>query len=125
MKSISLTIMLLLVASCSLRPVPSLDELAALPVVRVGESPPTAGEYVLFYPAGASFPLRLSYSGGLFTQSAVIETACTLNKDLYIYKYWASHDGKIWKRSHSLLQVELSGGFDVQGLQARLRLEPL
>ena len=111
-----------LVGCASMLPAPT-DAIARLPVVRVGGQAPQNTEYVVFYPAGFAFPVKLKASGSLFASEKQIESQATLAKDLYLYKYWASHDGKSWKNSHELLGVEFSGGFDVNGLQANVKLE--
>ena len=106
----------------ALRPVP-VESIAKLPVVRVGDPPPQNTEYVVFYPAGFAFPVKLKTSGSLFSAEKQVESQATLAKNLYLYKYWASHDGKTWKNSHELLGVEFGGGLDVTGLQANIKLE--
>ena len=106
----------------ALRPVP-MESISKLPVVRVGDAAPRNTEYVVFYPSGFAFPVKLKASGSLFASEKQIESQVTLAKDLYLYKYWASHDGKMWKNSHELLGVEFGGGFDVSGLQANIKLE--
>jgi hypothetical protein len=111
-----------LVGCASMRPAPT-DAIEKLPVIRVGEQTPLNSEYVVFYPAGFEFPVKLKTSGSLFASERQIESHATLAKDLYLYKYWASHDGKLWKNSHELLGVEFGGGFDVNGLQANITLE--
>ena len=111
-----------LVGCASMLPAPT-DAIAKLPVVRVGGQAPQNTEYVVFYPAGFAFPVKLKASGSLFASEKQIESQATLAKDLYLYKYWASHDGKSWKNSHELLGVEFGGGFDVNGLQANVKLE--
>ena len=110
-------------AGCaSMLPAPT-DAIAKLPVVRVGGQAPQNTEYVVFYPAGFAFPVKLKASGSLFASEKQIESQAMLAKDLYLYKYWASHDGKSWKNSHELLGVEFGGGFDVNGLQTNVKLE--
>ena len=111
-----------LVGCASMLPAPT-DAIAKLPVVRVGGQAPQNIEYVVFYPAGFAFPVKLKASGSLFASEKQIESQATLAKDMYLYKYWASHDGKSWKNSHELLGVEFGGGFDVNGLQANVKLE--
>ena len=106
----------------ALRPAP-VESIAKWPVVRVGDPPPQNTEYVVFYPAGFAFPVKLKTSGSLFSAEKQVESQVTLAKDLYLYKYWASHDGKTWKNSHELLGVEFGGGLDVTGLQANIKLE--
>ena len=117
----SLTVFTL--AGCaSMLPAPT-DAIAKLPIVRVGGQAPQNTEYVVFYPAGFAFPVKLKASGSLFASEKQIESQAMLAKDLYLYKYWASHDGKSWKNSHELLGVEFGGGFDVNGLQTNVKLE--
>ena len=111
-----------LVGCAGLRPAP-VESIAKLPIVRVGDHPPQNTEYVVFYPAGFSFPVKLKTSGSLFSSGNEIESQVALAKDLYLYKYWASHDGKTWQNSHGLLGVEFGGGFNVTGLQANIKLE--
>jgi hypothetical protein len=41
---------------------------------------------------------------------------------MYLYKYWASLDGKTWVNSHKLMNVEPSGGFDASGGKVEVRL---
>jgi len=88
-----------------MQPAPT-ETIAKLPVVRVGSQPPQNTEYVVFYPAGFPFPVKLNTSGSLFASDKQNESQATLAKDLYLYKYWASHDGKLWKNSHELQYEE-------------------
>ena len=111
-----------LVGCAAMRPTP-VESIAKLLIVRVGDPSPKNTEYVVFYPAGFAFPVKLKTSGSLFASGKEVESQVTLAKDLYFYKYWASHDGKTWRSSHELLGVEFGGGFDVTGLQANIKLE--
>lgn len=111
-----------LIGCAALRPAP-VDSIAKLPVVRVGDLSPRNTEYIVFYPAGFAFPVNLKTSGSLFASEKQVQSQVILAKDLYLYKYWASHDGKTWKNSHELLDVQFGGGFDVTGLQANIKLE--
>lgn len=111
-----------LVGCAGLRPAP-VESIAKLPVVRVGDPAPPNMEYVVFYPAGFAFPVQLKTSGSLFVSGKEIQSQVALAKNLYLYKYWASHDGKTWKNSHKLLGVEFGGGFNVTGLQANIKIE--
>jgi Mlc titration factor MtfA (ptsG expression regulator) len=111
-----------LVGCASIQGAP-VDEIAKLPIVRLGEQAPQGMEYVVFYPAGSSFPVTLTTGGSLFSERQQVRSEVSFAKDLYIYKYRASHDGKIWKNSHELLEVTFGGGFDISGLQANITLE--
>lgn len=116
-----LIITILLVGCAGLPPAP-LATMAQLPTVRVGDPIPPDTAYIVFYPAGYEFPVKLSASGSLFSSPVAVEGKAALARDLYLYKHWASHDGKIWLSSHDLLGVEFGGGFDAQGLQANIEL---
>lgn len=119
---LSALVLSIVVGCATLRPAP-VESIAKLPVVRVGDPSPQNTKYVVFYPAGFAFPVKLKTSGSLFASEKQVESQVTLAKDLYLYKYWASHDGKTWKNSHELLGVQFGGGFDVTGLQANIKLE--
>lgn len=105
-----------------LRPAP-IDSISKLSIVRVGDPAPQNTEYAVFYSEGSAFPVTLKTSGSLFASEKQVESRAILAEDLYLYKYWASHDGKTWKNSHELLSVEFSGGFDITGLQVNIKLE--
>ena len=105
-----------------MQPAPT-ETIAKLPVVRVGNPPPQNTEYVVFYPAGYTFPAKLKTAGSLFASEKLVETQVALTKDVYLYKYWASHDGKSWQNSHELLRVDFGGGFDLDGLHANVTLD--
>jgi hypothetical protein len=122
-RTVVLLVALALLAGCASMRAAPVAEIARLPVVRVGEAPPAGEEYVVFYPAGHRFPARLEVKGTLFESGRQIETQVALARDLYLYKYWASHDGKEWRNSHELLGVELSGGFDREGAHAMIKLD--
>jgi hypothetical protein len=117
-----LAVLLLALSGCAaFMPVP-VETISKFPVVRVGDTPPANSEYVVFYPVGYSFPVKVKTSGSLFSTEKQIESQVTFSKNLYLYKYWASHDQVTWKNSHELLAVEFGGGFDVGGLQVDVKL---
>ncbi len=115
-------IFLLLVGCAVFQPAP-VETISKLPVVRVDETPPTTSEYVVYYPAGYSFPVKLQINGSFFSAEKRIESQISLSKNLYLYKHWASHDRITWKNSHELLGAEFGGGFDVTGLRVIVKLE--
>jgi len=105
-----------------LQPAPA-DSISKLAVIQVGDQPPQGDEYVVLFPAGKAFPVKFNATGSLLSPEKQIESYVTLAKDLYLYKYWASYDGKSWVPSHSLIGVDFGGGFDVTGLHASMKLE--
>ncbi len=121
-RSLLLLSLLVSISGCAwLAPVP-VETMAKLPVVRVGEKPPQ-GDHVVFFPAGVPVPVKLSTSGSMFQAATQVESQVILAKDLYLYKYWASRDGKAWRPSHALMSVEFGGGFDLQGLNADIKVD--
>ena len=120
--SIAVIALFVLAGCASMQPTPT-ETIAKLPVVRVGSPPPQGTEYVVRYPAGFAFPARLKTTGSLFVSEGQVEARVALARDVYLYKYWASHDGKSWRNSHELLHVEFGGGFDLDGLQATVTLD--
>lgn len=115
-------IILVLIGCAAFQPAP-VETISKLPVVQVGQTPPPASEYVVYYPAGYSFPVKLKTNGSLFSAEKQTESRIALSQNLYLYKYWASHDRITWKNSHELLGVEFGGGFDVTGLHVTVKLE--
>jgi len=97
-------------------------EIQKLPIVRVGDPAPREGEYVVYYPAGYPFALTLQTEGSLFASEQELKTPIAFARDLYLYKYWASHDGISWKNSHELLDVTFEGGLDASSLHIHVLL---
>lgn len=102
-------------AACAVFGRPGADLIDRLPVVTVGELPPTPEDFIVYFPAGQEFRVQLGMDGTLFQTPAHATVRARLKKDLYLYKYWASHDGRRWRRSHSLIQVRPSGGLNAEG----------
>jgi hypothetical protein len=123
MKRLLFPLAALLLTSCAAMQPATTEAISKLPIVRVGDTPPKGGEYIVHYPAGYEIPVTLTTRGSLFGDEQQIHAHTTLAKDLYLFKYWASHDGKHWMSSHTLLDVKFSGGFDVHGLQSNIELD--
>jgi hypothetical protein len=123
MKNLLGCISLFAIAGCApMTPAPT-SEIEKLPIVKVGETAPSSGEYVVYFPANSPVPVNIRTMGSLFKDEQTTKGSVTLAKDLYLYKYWASHDRKHWENSHRLLDVSFGGGFDVSGLNAVIKLE--
>ena len=105
-----LPLAILMLTGCAAMQPATTEAIAKLPVVRIGAPPPNSGEYIIHYPAGYEFPVTLSTRGSLFASDMKIKAHTTLSRDLYLYKYWASHDGRHWANAHALLNVEFDGG---------------
>jgi hypothetical protein len=123
MKKLFACISLFAIAGCApMAPAPT-SEIEKLPVVKVGDTPPGSGEYVLYLPANSPIPVNVHAKGSLFNGDQTTKGSVTLARDVYVYKYWASHDRKHWENSHRLLDVNFGGGFDVSGLNAEINIE--
>ncbi|WP_323142545.1 hypothetical protein [Massilia phyllosphaerae] len=82
-----MALMAFLSVGCApMMPAPA-DKIQTLPVVKMGEAPPSDTEYVLYIPANSPIPIKIATQGTLLKneQSALGSTSFT--RDLYIYKY--------------------------------------
>ena len=82
---------------------PGGDEMARLPVVRFGDTPPAGQPFILLYPAGAPLPVETRIHGSLLQDEARGLLTVRTRQDIYTYKHWASLDGKTWKAGNQLL----------------------
>lgn len=112
----------LALAGCAISGPAPLSTIDKLPIVEVGGRLPESGDYVLHYPKGYILPVILSVGGGLFAGERTTTSTATLGRNLYLYKHWASHDGRTWKNSHDLIDVRITGGFNADGLKVDVEL---
>ena len=123
MKYVLIISAIAILTSCASLQSPPINKMQKLPVIRVGKKPPPNSEYIVFYPAGVSFKVKLKTKGTLFKSEKTLVSRVKLSRNLYLYKYWASYDGETWMNSHKLLEVKFGGGFDVSGLQVNVHLD--
>jgi hypothetical protein len=112
----------LTVGCVPMMPAPA-EKIQTLPVVKMGDVPPSGTEYVLYIPANSAIPLKINTRGTLLKNEQSVIGTTTFAKDLYIYKYWSSYDRKTWENSHRLLNVSFAGGMDVSGLNVNITLD--
>lgn len=79
---------------------PSSEEIARLPVVDYGQTPPANGEFVLRYPAHTDLPVTARVGGNLLERNEQAELKVRLKQDVYLYRNRVSLDGKTWQASH-------------------------
>ncbi len=89
---------------------PSGEDMARLPVVRFGDTPPADQPFILLYPAGAPLPVETRIHGSLLQDEARGLLTVRTVRDLYTYKHWASFDGKTWQPSQALV----GGQFEIR-----------
>jgi hypothetical protein len=102
---------------------PSSSLIETKPVVKIGGVGNAAEDHIVFIPANIKFPVKFAVKGNIFSEEASSEVMVSFKQDIYLYKYWASLDGKVWVNSHKLISVEPSGGFDKSGGQVKVKLD--
>ncbi len=123
MDKIIVILFLIMLSSCASINTPNRSLIDNVPVIKIGESRDAPKDHIVFIPANAEFPIKFSISGTAFNKHLSSTVIASFKKDLYLYKYWASFDGKHWENSHKLINVEPSGGFDKSGGKIHLNLD--
>jgi len=123
MRIFSLALAALSLSGCASMIAPSAEKLAALPVVEIGQTSPADGEYILHIAAGKPIPFKLEVAGDAITRPGLATTVVESRKEVYLYKYWASLDGKTWQRTHQLFNTAFSVGLDTNGGTAIVRVD--
>jgi hypothetical protein len=114
-KSFVIGSLFVLLYGCASMNAPSSSLIETKPVVTIGDVGRASEDHVVFIPANKEFPVEFSVKGNVFEKNVSTKAMVSFKKDIYLYKYWASLDGKKWVNSHKLMNVEPSGGFDVSG----------
>ncbi|MDD2686715.1 MAG: hypothetical protein PHY62_11185 [Gallionella sp.] len=86
---------------------PSSAEIAQAAQIRFGQPRPEGDNYVLHYPAGTPLPVSTVVDGDLFEQAGQSTLHVTLKRDIYMYREFASFDGKNWQPARSLIATNL------------------
>ena len=115
MKLVSFILIFISLSACSSMTKPSSSLIDAVPVVKVGEKRAIPKDHIVFIPANTPFPIHFEAKGSLFAKDVKSTVMTRLKQDIYLYKRWASLDGKKWINSHRLINVQPSGGFDSSG----------
>lgn len=115
MRKILTVLFMVAIAGCASMNTPSSSLIDTVPIVEVGETGNVPKEHIVFIPANSEFPIEFSVKGSVFNHDISSKVMASFKQDMYLYKYWASLDGKTWINSHKLMSVEPSGGFDKSG----------
>lgn len=109
----SIALIALALAGCSGMTPPNANEMAGIPTIRFGDEAPAGKEFATYYPAGIPLPVSASVTGTLLAQNAQTTLHVTLKRDVYVFRNWASFDGKTWQRSDKLVggkfEIEIPG----------------
>ncbi len=93
------------------------QKIARLPVVELGQKAPANGEYILHIAAGKPANFRLIVKGNALERNGEAVTTVVPKQDVWLYKYWASLDGKHWKPTRDLFRTSVGVGIDPKGGQ--------
>jgi len=115
----------ILFSGCASMFVPDSAVIKNLPIIEIGsqQKKPENNEYVLHIPAGAEVPVHFSIKGGLVSSKIEHKSTTKINKELYIYKYWASLDGKNWQPSRDLITMPITIGLGPEGGQVHISID--
>lgn len=108
MKRITTAVIALSLSACSSIIKPSDSHLATLPVVTYPDKPTLGQDYVYKLPAGQALGMRMIAEGNAFEASSEQMAYAKLKKDLYLYRHWASDDGKNWHDGRKLIDLHLA-----------------
>lgn len=123
MKKLLVLFIAALLTGCSTISTPTSSLINTTPIVKVGDSSSVQKNHIVFIPANTKFPVKFSLKGEIFNENLSSTLMASFKQDLYLYKYWASLDGKKWVHSHKLMNVKPSGGFDKSGGKVEISLD--
>jgi hypothetical protein len=86
---------------------PNASELARTPHIEFGQPLPAGDNYVLHFPAGKPLPVSTLIDGNLFERTEASELHVVLKRDIYVFRRFASFDGKNWQPGHKLVKTKL------------------
>lgn len=119
---ISISLLLTSLVGCASMSTPTSSLIETKPVIQIGESDDVPKDHIVFIPANKKFPVEFAIKGNVFNKPSSSKIMVSFKQDMYLYKYWASFDGKTWVNSHELMSVEPSGGFDASGGKVEVNL---
>lgn len=121
---ITLSVLVLIsFSACASMFVPGSEEISKLPVIKMGSKKPEGNEYILHIPKGEKIPWHFTINGGLISAPVDSKSVTKINQEIYVYKYWASFDGKNWKPTGELLNMPISFGVGPEGGQLNLKVD--
>jgi len=117
--------MAILFSGCASMFVPDSDVINELPIMEMGshKQKPANNEFVLHIPAGAKIPVNFSVNGSLIAAPVENRSVTQINQELYIYKYWASLDGKNWQPTRDLIKMPIAIGVAPEGGQIHVKVD--
>lgn len=120
---VSTVMALCILSGCASVQAPSASLIDEVPVIQIGATEKPPKEHIIFIPANVSFPVEVKMDGSAFAYAPSLSTTASLKKDLYLYQYWASHDGKNWVEAHKMFKADVSAGVSASGGKAELKFD--
>ena len=109
------SLVMIFVSACASMYVPDSEQINKLQIVKMGDKKPEGKEYILHIPAGVNFPVHISVNGELISTPVDSKPVTRINQDIFIYKYWASLDGKNWQPTRDLVNMPIFVGVGPKG----------
>ncbi len=113
---------MVLFSGCASMFVPDSDLINKLQIVKMGSKKPDGNEYILHIPAGRKIPVNFSVKGNIISVPINNKSVTQLNQELYIYKYWASLDGKNWQPTGDLINMPITLDVGPEGGQIGIKV---
>ncbi len=103
---VAAVLVLALAGPLSAAALPTYESLAKMPVVLFGEPVPKADHILMFMP-GQPITMAISIEGSLFSQPAATDLVVTPSRTIFVFKEWASLDGKTWLPRGDLIKSDV------------------
>lgn len=94
MKKYITFLIVILLSGCALNGSPPSSTIDTTPVITVGESKNVPADHIVFIPANTPFPIKFTVQGTVFNKDVTSTVMASFKQDMYLYRYWASLDGK-------------------------------
>ena len=123
LKLVISSVVVVFFTGCASMFVPDSDQINKLQIVKMGEKNPEGHEFILHIPAGVKIPVRFSIKGSMISVPVDNNQVTKLNRDIYVYKHWASLDGKKWKPTGDIVHMPIAIGVDSEGGQIDINVD--
>lgn len=120
---ILINIFILITTGCASMYTPESSLIDTLPVIKIGEKELEGKEYILHIPAHTEFPVHFTVNGDLISLPVDQAPNTRIRKDLYVYKYWSSLDGRNWQPSRDLINMPIEIGMGPDGGQVNVKVD--
>ncbi len=122
--SIYLGALILVVSGCSTSNLKRHESLVNKPIVKMGsKNIANHQDYVLFIESGTKIPMFIEIKGSVFINRTKFKSSMIAKRDMYLYKWKASYNGKDWFDLKKLLDIRLTAKLDAVGGQFEIQID--